>query len=380
MKNIAASLMFVLYVVGYGQVIPGKSVPAYILKDTVFKIEMPSDTSQFKKLWHNYPVRQWNTGTCWCFGAVSMAESEIYRQTGKKIKLSEMYIVYWEYVEKAKRFVREKGNSAFTEASEANAVPKIMKQYGIVPAELYPGTLNIPVFYDHAEMLSEMTAYLSKVKKRNFRNERAVTLKIQAILDKYMGHPPQFVTVDDSKYTPYEYLRTILKFEPGNYFSFMSTATLPYNEKGELEEEDNWWHDKNYYNIRPDDFLKIIISALDQGYTLTVCGDVTEPGRWDSMQVYVVPHFDIPPENINEAARQYRMDNKSTTDDHCIHFTGYFRNSSGMWFLIKDSGGGTYRAKYKGYSFMHENYVKLKMMTILVNKNAARFILDKIIK
>ena len=50
-----------------------------------------------------------------------------------------MYTVYWEYVEKAKRYIKERGNSAFEEGSEANAVPRIWKMYGIVPDEAYTG-------------------------------------------------------------------------------------------------------------------------------------------------------------------------------------------------------------------------------------------------
>lgn len=357
-----------------------KPTAKFIRDDTVFKYIMPNDTAQFTKAWHSSPVRQWNTGTCWCFGTISMIESGVFRMTGRKLKLSEMYIVYWEYVEKARRFVHEKGNSAFTEASEANAVPRMMKLYGIVPADLYPGTKTNPLFYDHTEMLREMSSYLKQIQKKKKWNEKLVTAKIRSILDRYMGAPPEVVYLDDHQYSPVDYMKTVLKCDPGDYFSFMSTTRLPYNEKGELVEEDNWWHDRNYYNVSLDDFFKIITSALDQGYTLTVCGDVSEPGRWDSMQVYVVPEFDIPAGYINEAARQYRMDSKSTTDDHCIHFIGYYRNSSGLWFLVKDSGGSTHRAKFKGYAFIHENYVKLKMMTILVNKDAVRFILDKIIK
>ncbi len=50
-----------------------------------------------------------------------------------------MFTVYLEYVEKAKRFAEERGNSAFAEGSEANAVIRMWKMYGIVPEEIYPG-------------------------------------------------------------------------------------------------------------------------------------------------------------------------------------------------------------------------------------------------
>ena len=60
------------------------------------------------KQWHNPPVSQGNTNTCWCFSATSFLESEAYRINKIKVKLSEMYTVYWEYVEKARTICREK--------------------------------------------------------------------------------------------------------------------------------------------------------------------------------------------------------------------------------------------------------------------------------
>ena len=67
-------------------------------------------------------------------------ESEIYRISKMKVKLSEMYTVYWEYVEKARRFVEKRGDSDFNEGSEANAVTRMWKKYGIIPESDYHGT------------------------------------------------------------------------------------------------------------------------------------------------------------------------------------------------------------------------------------------------
>src|SRR3990172_5686730 len=82
-------------------------------------------------------LSQGNTGTCWSFSTTSFFESEIYRINKRKVKLSEIYTAYWEYVEKVRRFVRERGNSYVAEGSEANAVRRIWEEYGIVPAESY---------------------------------------------------------------------------------------------------------------------------------------------------------------------------------------------------------------------------------------------------
>ncbi|HPG73995.1 MAG TPA: hypothetical protein PLM49_06865, partial [Bacteroidales bacterium] len=50
------------------------------------------------------------------------------------------------------------------------------------------------------------------------------------------------------------------------------------------------------------------------------------------------------------------------------------------WYLIKDSGSGGFDGPNKGYRFYHQDYVKLKMMNILIHKDAGRRVLDSIIK
>jgi len=160
----------------------------------------------------------------------------------------------------------------------------------------------------------------------------------------------------------------------------MSTMELTYNQKGELVEADNWWHCKNYYNVDLDEYMNIIIDAIENSYSICICGDVSEPGHDSYSEVSIVPTFDIPSEYIDESSRQLRLTNKSTTDDHCIHIVGYQKTGDDLWFLIKDSGAGGFDGPNKGFRFFHEDYVKLKMMNILIHKDGASEILNKIIK
>ena len=85
------------------------------------------------------PISQGNTGTCWCFSTTSFYESEIKRITGKNINLSELYPVYFEYIEKAKRIHTIQRKTHLGEGSETNAVQRMMELYGIVPYEVYEG-------------------------------------------------------------------------------------------------------------------------------------------------------------------------------------------------------------------------------------------------
>ncbi len=341
----------------------------------------PVDTSKYSKQWHNNPINQGLTGTCWCFAGTSFIESEIYRINKKKIKLSEMYTVYYEYVERAKLFVEKRGEMYFNEGSEVNAVTKIMRLYGAVPFNNYTGLIPGKTVYNHEKMLEEMKNYLESVKKNNTWNEAVVLQTIKSILNHYMGEPPTAISYENKTYTPQEFLQNVLQINPMNYFAFMSTKSLAYNQKGLFDEPDNWWKSEDYYNLSLDNYLKLIINSLKKGYTVAICGDVSEPGYNAQYQVAIVPTFDVPSEYIDEDARQLRINNNSTTDDHCLHIVGYYLNSDGKyWFMIKDSGSGGFDGATRGYRFYHEDYIKLKMLNVLVYKDAAREFLDKIIK
>ncbi len=340
----------------------------------------PTSIELYKSCWHNAPLSQGISGTCWCFSATSFMESEVYRLSGKAVKLSEMYTVYWEYVERAKDFVKTRGKTSFTQGSESNAIPIIWKTYGIVPQSDYPGKTNAQPFHDHRKMVDEMTTYLQSIKTNNDWNEDKVVSTIKAILNNYMGEPPATINVDGKAITPKEYLTDVIKLKMNDYFSFMSTKEYNYYEKHELVEDDNWWHGDNYYNIPLDKYMELIKKTIEKGYSISICGDISEAGYDNNVEVGLIPSFDIPSEYIDDDARQFRFSNKSTTDDHCIHLIGYTIKDNKYWFLIKDSGSGGFDGENKGYSFYHEDYIKLKMMNILIHKDTAKEILDKIIK
>ncbi len=340
----------------------------------------PTDTSAYTKIWHNNPLNQGLTGTCWCFAGTSFLESEVERTTTRKIKLSEMFTVYWEYVERARYFVEKRGNMYFSEGSESNAVLRMMNKYGAVPSYVYTGRLPGKTVHNHSKMLEEMLDYLESVKRNNQWNEETVLTTIKSILNFYMGEPPTAFTFDGKTMSPVVFYTDILKLNTMNYFSFMSTKELAYNQKGLLDEPDNWWKSDDYYNLSLNDYMKLVKNALTKGYSIAVCGDVSEPGYNSQTQVAIVPTFDIPAEYIDEDSRQYRLENKSTTDDHCLHIVGYQQKDGKYWFLVKDSGSGGFDGKTKGYRFYHEDYIKLKMMNILMHKTAAKEFLDKIIK
>ncbi len=344
--------------------------------------DYPTDPDLYEKIWHTGVISQGNTGTCWCFSTTSFFESEVKRISGKEVQMSEMHTVYWEYIERAKYFVANRGDMNLGEGSETNAVAKIMNMYGAVPRTSYTGMKEGQKFHTHAAMFDEIEAYLASVKERNAWNEDEVVSTVKSILDFHMGAPPKTIKVDGKSMTPKQYLTDYLQLKPTDYVNMMSLMEKPYWTKTEYDVPDNWWNSEDYMNVPLDNYMKAIKNAIKNGYGISIGGDVSEAGFESEAQIAVIPSFDIPSENIDENARQFRFSNETTTDDHAMHMVGYYEKDGATWFLIKDSGSGSRncgeKCKQFGYYFFHEDYVKLKMMTVTLHKDAVKDLVKKI--
>ncbi|MFH1052532.1 MAG: C1 family peptidase [bacterium] len=339
--------------------------------------QLPKSVSEFTQYWHNEPISQGWSGMCWNFCTTSLYESEINRLQGKKIKISELHNTYWEYVEKARGFIKERGKSHFGEGSQSNALIRIWKKYGCVPSETYTGMKTGQKHHGHEKMYNEMMTYLNSLKTTNAWNEDIAIENIKSILDYYIGKPPKEFDFEGKKMTPVEFFNNVVKLNLDEYVDIMSLMQFPYYTKAEYKVPDNWWHSTDYYNIPLDEFLASLKNAVKKGYTVAIGGDVSESGYDSHSEVAMIPTYDIPSEYIDENARQFRFSNGTTTDDHGIHIVGYKEQDGKFWFLIKDSGAGSRNGTNKGYYFFHEDYVKLKMMSFMVHKSAVEDILKK---
>ncbi len=343
--------------------------------------KFPTDPSLYKTIWYSPRISQGNTGTCWSYSTSSFMESEIKRISGKEVDLSEMYTVYWEYVERMKYFIDHKGKMHLGEGSETNAIAKIMELYGAVPYKDYTGIKKGQKFHNHEKMFEEIDLLFKQIKQTKDWNKTKSVKELKAILTKYIGKVPSKVKINSKEMTPKEYLAS-LDLDPKAYVNFMSLMEAPYYQKVIYDVPDNWWRSNDYNNIPLDYFMKLIKSAIQNGYSMSIGGDVSEPGFDKISQTATIPTFDIPSKYIDEGARQLRFTNGATTDDHAMHLVGYYETDNGdTWFLIKDSGSGSRNARAAsdkfGYYFMHEDYIKLKIMTVTLHKDAAADFLNK---
>lgn len=362
---------------------------AYILKDdnNNAKVKYNSGNniyltqiSKYDYKWHNIPLSHGISETCWAYSAISFLESEEYRISKRKVKLSEMFVVYYEYVDKAIYFVETRGESQIREKSNNNAVLRIIKSYGIVPFAEYDGLPLNNMYNDHRELLIEFNTYLESVKKTGNWDIQTVVENIKSILDKHLDKPPSSFTIDGVVYNPITYLKDYLCIKPNEYFSFMSNMQFNYNEKSVLFIDDKCRNCHDFYNINLEDFMNLFHKAITGGYTISLCGDITEPGVNKYTDIAVISSFDIPKDFIDKNARQFRLENNTTTNDLCVHIVGYKEYNDEFWYLVKSSDSDSFEGKNKGYRFFHQDYIMLKMINFMIHVDVARSVLDSIIK
>jgi bleomycin hydrolase len=340
------------------------------------RIVKPASPEVFKPVIHFPPVAQYRTGTCWCFSGTSFFESEVTRLSGRRIKLSEIHTVYYEYLEKVRGFMRERGDFDLGEGSESNAVVRIMKKYGAMPKEDYPG-VGSDERHDHDRLIAELTAYLNMLKAENLWDEEEAVAHARVILNKYLGEPPTSFTFEGKTMTPLQFLNDVLQLKLDDYVDVMSTLAVPFYTRGEFTVPDNWWHDSSYCNLPLDEWYAVIVNAIRNGYSLAIGGDNSEPGYNGFENAAVIPDFDIPATYINQDSREYRIHNETTTDDHGLHLVGYTTVDGRDWFLLKDSGRSARWGKYEGYYFTRDDYIRLKMLTYTVHKDALKEFLPR---
>lgn len=357
--------------------------PRSRLKSTLDGVATPASPAEFRQAWSNAPVEQQLTGNCWAYASTSFLESEVHRLHGREIKLSELHTVYWEYVEKARGFVEKRGECEFPRGSQPNATLRIWKKYGVVPADAYTGLINGREVHADRKMYAEMKAYLASVAKRSEWNEAKVVAGIRGILHKYIGKPPERVQVDGTAMTPREYLERLVKLSPDDYVSIMSFMQQPWYQWCEYQVPDNWWHSREYYNVPLADFTRIARETALKGQTLCLGIDFNEPGYLTAESVAFIPSFDLPGEAIDDAARQLRFSNESTTDDHIVHLMGV-REPAGAaagpadyWYLIKDSDTWPRNGPHGGYMLYHEDYIRLKTLCFMMHREAAERVLGR---
>lgn len=313
---------------------------------------------------------QGSTGTCWSFSASSFIESEIIRKTGKKVDLSEMFVVRKIYLEKAVSYLRYDGKANFSQGALAHDVFNVMKTYGMMPEEVYDGKNNATI-HNHTRLEETLKLYLDSLLKKPII-EPHWKEGFETILDTYLGVCPAIFKYNNVQYNPVSFAAS-LGINPDDYIGFTSYTHHPFYEFFSLEIPDNFSRGQ-YLNVPMNQLMEIIDNSLNQGYTVEWDGDVSEPGfaRKGGAAILLkkgeIIGDSLPTEDAaTQDLRQATFDSHETTDDHLMHITGIANDQKGnRYYITKNSWGN--KAGIDGYVYMSENYIKLKTVSIYVNK------------
>lgn len=342
---------------------------------------------------------QHRSGTCWSFSTLGFLESEVLRKTGKTVEFAPMYVVSKTLMDRATYTVRMYMEPNFAEGGSAYDVIYCMDHYGLVPKEAMPGIRygwskadSLPVFTELSKVAKGYLTALKGIKKLSPVWKEG----LQAIYDTYLGVCPEEFVYEGKKYTPQSWVKS-LGLNAEDYVSITSYTHHPFYEKFALEVPDNWRMDQ-MYNVPMEELMRIIDSALDNGYTLAWAADVSEVG-FTRKGIGVVPDDDhgaditgsdmakwvgmtkdkqkeeltkkpLPEKTITQQMRQDAFDNWETTDDHGMQIFGTAKDQNGKRYYMVKNSWGTMRSDYKGIWYISEAFMQYKTNDILVHKNA----------
>ena len=334
------------------------------------------------------PVKnQYRTGTCWCFSTISFLESELLRKGKGEFDLAEMYVVRHTYPHKAGNYIRMHGQANHSPGGQSHDVMDQIRRYGIVPEAVYPGMNIREKRHNHGEMSAILNALLEAVLKR--RGKRVTPRWLDAytaILDVYLGKPPQTFDYKGKNYSPLQFAKYYLEINPDDYIELTSYSQYPFYKKCRLELPDNWTYNGNYYNVPIDDLEAIVDHVLKSGYSLVWDGDISErefsprekgyaivPGKdWEDKTLEERKEEITAPVKEKEITQEMRLetlDNFTTTDDHLMHIVGIATDQVGTKFYLTKNSSSTDR-KNGGYVYMSRSYFRLKTTAIMINKHS----------
>ncbi len=328
-----------------------------------------------KENWTSPQKLQGNNG-CQIFSMVSFLESEIFRTSGKKVELSQMYLFYHVFIEKTDRYLRLRGTQTYSTGGLFDDAIYTMNKYGIVPLNDFVGNRNEKGFYEHGPLYGEFEyGFLPNLMKKaenhelNINWENGVATRpweteIRSMLDRHLGKLPTEISFEGKTYTPLSFAKEVVNLPLTDYIKLTSFSEMPFYQPGMFYVKDNWLSKSDFYSLPLDKFMETIDYAVSNGFTLAIDLDY-------SVDILKSPvnYVDF---NENETVTQDKRDemlsNWLTKDVHLVHLTGIAKDENGKkYYVIKDSVGENLGVVTKKY--LSENFLKGKVLAVILHKD-----------
>jgi len=239
-----------------------------------------------KEVWTTPFKSQGETGTCWCFSTTSFLESEAHRLGRGDFELSQMYTVYFAYLEKAQRYMSSHAENPLRQGGLFHDVLYIIEKYGAVPRSSYYGHLDIFGRYDHREMHNALSGYFSGIAAagkeaplgsqiNNGRLNWYWLAGFNGLLDAYIGKPPESISYSGKIFSPLQFATEVLRLPLQDYIEITSYGQCPFYTTHEYLLPDNWLHYNKFYNVPLIEFKRIIDYSLENGFSLCISVDIS---------------------------------------------------------------------------------------------------------
>jgi len=371
---------------------------------------------------------QGTTGTCWAFSGISFLESECIRKNtaNEQLDLSEAYVVFYAFFEKAKFYLETMGEGIFSEGGWSNDVFHIIGKYGIVREEDYEITesfkaaLNMtPWILENDTLfvsnrlpfdLIEATAnqyhitpsilqqmYTKRLINR-LEHELDSTIKtyqddgvipepamtaalenIKTILSEEIGVVPEEISYNGNRITPLYFAQNILGIQSNDYVHITSFKNLGFNEIVQLLPA--WFVNGQYINVDTELFYEITRLALTMNYGLVIeCKAFMQSGYHPiagKADLMIYPD-DMDYDTIAHIRVNRYLKGVMTWNNHLMHIVG-FDETQNPWFLIKNSYGDVFGTiplgtkEYRGYIHMSQIYFLLQTPYVTVHKDVLEY-------
>ncbi len=226
-----------------------------------------------KEIKHLPVINQGSTGTCWSFATTSFLESEIIRKGFPETDLSEMFFVYYGYINKAKQYLMYHGDNSFSQGGQAHDVLDVLRENGMVTYGEFPGE-KVDGEYQHNNLVNDLKVEIAELNKKKVDFDVEKLHSFEAILKSQIGNVPYKVKTNDENFTPKEFL-VHFNINPDDYVELSSYSHHPFYKQFVLEVPDNWAHGL-YYNVPIDELMEVMVYSISNGYSVCWDGDTSE--------------------------------------------------------------------------------------------------------
>lgn len=334
------------------------------------------------------PIQNQNqTATCWSFSSLSFFESEMIRMgKTKDVNLSEMFVVNKVYGLKADNYMRMHGKTNFAEGGGFPDVITVLKNYGLMPEEVYSGKKDPSSPHNHKLLETTLKNVLSPAANDETQKIDFTFLHntVASVCDEYLGKIPEKFDYKGKSYTSKTFAEET-GLNADDYIFLTSFSHHPFYSQFVLEIPDNWnW--QKVYNLPLNEFQEVLTNAINTGYSIAWGADVSEKTFLRVDGLAIIPEIpfskmsndeknslSLKPQKqllITQEIRQKAFDNYETMDDHGMHIIGLVKDQNNtLYYVVKNSWGKEVN-QCDGYFYASESYVLYKTTSIMLHKKA----------